>query len=74
MESSKQKARLTYVGELADISLSTVDHVLNERGSVYRLQGRRPVFQGAAGDLLQVLARRPNRGLHTEPIKNDLDV
>ncbi|WP_158664908.1 LacI family DNA-binding transcriptional regulator [Pseudomonas sp. SWI44] len=55
MDSLNQKKRLAHVAELAGVSLSTVDRVLNERGSVSDAKRRKVLNAARALDLRRVL-------------------
>lgn len=62
MDSINQKKRLAHVAELAGVSLSTVDRVLNERGSVSDAK-RRKVLHAARALELRRLLPSPVHGL-----------
>lgn len=62
MDSDKHKKGLTDVAELAGVSLSTVDRVLNERGSVSDIK-RRKVLNAARSLGLKRLLPSPVHGL-----------
>ncbi|WAH56483.1 LacI family DNA-binding transcriptional regulator [Pseudomonas silvicola] len=55
MDSINRKKRLVHVAELAGVSLSTVDRVLNERGSVSDAKRRKVLNAARALDLRRVL-------------------
>ena len=62
MDSENQKKRMAHVADLAGVSLSTVDRVLNERGSVSDLK-RRKVLNAARALGLKRLLPSPVHGL-----------
>lgn len=62
LDSENQKSRMAHVADLAGVSLSTVDRVLNERGSVSDLK-RRKVLNAARVLGLKRLLPSPVHGL-----------